>query len=648
MDYIDEVFRKGGYLATLFPSYTPRPGQIKMARAIDQAIVNGGHVIAEGPTGTGKSLAYAVPAVYHAVNSGRRVCIVTANKNLQRQIFEKDLSDLSLAVPWKFTYAIRKGLTSYLCRRSVDEREYLKLDQLSEEEAAEIDSTLEWAEETDSGDFEESPGPSPKVWRAFSTTRELCGGPKSCEYYDDCFAKRARDAAQQAHIVVTNYHLFFTNIKAGGKVLPPMDLVIFDEAHRAAGIARNFFGSEVTLGSVIRSVTTLSSLYVHAKEGEKARSDVLDAARDLFSRLPRGVVSQGDICSERLEVALSTARDVYKKAGASLSTKGGKSHMDTEAAHCAKMADKVDVTLEELAAFRTQLDDRQVFAVEGHPDAMPTLRSYAIEIGGLMRSGVFGAAKTVVLTSATLAVRGGGGNFSYLRKEMGISQRDPISEIVVDSPFDWPRQAMLVLPKDMPPYEFDSPKWEMAVCKKLEVAVNAAQGRTLGLFTSFQMMEKARDYLRKKTRWTVLAQRDATNRELVQEFQRNPESVLLGTESFSEGISIEGDSCVCVVLDKLPFISPKDPIVVGLSKKRDNIFADYMLPESIISFKQRVGRLIRTTNDYGVIVVLDDRLLTKRYGKQFVASIPPIRVSHSTDEIAPFLSKFRHKQVNRR
>jgi ATP-dependent DNA helicase DinG len=664
-DYILNVFGERGMLAAKIPGYKPREGQIKLARAIDRGIRDGHHVIGEGPTGTGKSLAYSVPAAYHAVHTGRRVLIVTANKNLQRQIYQKDLADLAKAVPWKFTYAIRKGHNSYLCLRNYYNNEWRDL-LFDGQDNDIINATDEWAMKTDTGDYEDSPGPPPKIWAAFSTGRDDCDGRK-CPEFDECFAKRARDRAQSAKIIVTNYHLFFLHLRLGpdSKILPGFDVVIMDEAHRAANIAREFFGQDITFGSIYRLVSSMHMIDVRGfqKRGEKLRADVMATTgafwRDLAYRAKarRHILSPKDpLKSEDLEAKLAEARDFYRSVADALQPKGlGAPDVSKSAAaeKYSKLAEKCMEKADGLSEFRVIPNEHTTYFIEGMADEEKgryvKLKSKAIEVGGIMRHTLFERYPTVVQTSATLAVRGNPGSaFAYLRREMGMGtmRETPdleVEELVVESPFNWPKQALLVIPRSMPEFKPGDETWDLAVCNHFEQIVNSVRGRTMGLFTSFRMLQKVKDYLRARTQWRVLAQGDGTNRELAQEFQSDVRSVLLGTESFAEGVSIEGEACTCVVLDKIPFLNQDDPIILALDHRlkrrgsRDGVFQTHMLPEAIISFKQRVGRLIRTVKDVGVVVVLDKRLITKPYRSQFIKSIPPLRVEDSLNAIEPFL-----------
>lgn len=671
-DYINETFGEVGHLAKLLPGYQPRPGQVRMARLIDNGIRKSVHIIAEGPTGTGKSLAYSVPAAYHAVFSGKKVCIVTANKNLQRQIFEKDLATLRDAVPWPFTYAIRKGLNNYLCLRDLDIEKYREVllgGNLSWEEEQRLQETVDWAENTLTGDREESPGPSDKVWNAFATTREDCDGRK-CVAFSGCLVRAAKAKADAADIIVTNYHLLFIHLKVGeaSKILPEFDVVILDEAHRAAKTARDFFGEEITFGSLYRCVTNMHMVDVrgYKKRGERLRSSILEETRRLWTELSARARSRRAIFgkreplnSEKLEQLLVDGAKYYREVADKLDP--GESSLKIKSATASRHAAEADSYRKlqakctekqiQLFNFREATAKGMVFFIEGsgreEKGKWVRLKSKAVEVGGYMHHGLFKRFPTVVQTSATLAIRGAGrSSFEYTRREMGMTGIDNVAEIAVESPFDWKRQGLLVIPRSMPMYEYSNlGPWDEAVCKHFERTVNLVGGRTLGLCSSKRVMLMVAEWLRTNTRHNVYVQYEATNRELVDKFTMDVGSVLLGLESFSEGISIEGEACTCVILDKIPFTPKDDPVMYGIEKKlkeqrsRMSSFETYSLPEAVISFKQRVGRLIRTVNDVGVVVVLDKRLHVKGYRRQFTNSVPFDQVHDDLADITPFLRR---------
>lgn len=659
-DYIDDVFGPHGFLSRRVDGYRPRQGQITLARAIDKAITENRHVIGEGPTGTGKSLAYSVPAVYHAVHHKKRILIVTSNKTLQAQIINKDLRDLSAAVPWDFTYAVRKGIGSYLCARDYRDKNWKSIEA---EDPDMIAETCEWADGTETGDYEESPGPKPKIWSAFSTTSDECDGAKNCRDRDGCFAIKAKKVADKADIVVTNYHLLFRHLEyvaseRPGSILAPFDVAILDEAHNAANIARDFLGenSTVTFPMVYRCTTSLHLVDVSALKAKafEMRHLVMDEARrfwaemgDRAQRDKRVFEKAGDCKSENLEAYLTEVQGIYLKTAelmtyqAGMVQRGGAAAArKAVAATYATMAVKTGKVIDRLAAFREMKFKGLVYYLDGEPSQVK-LRSKALRVGAFMYENLFTKVPTVIQTSATLAVKGGAAtasDFDYLKREMGMTKLPNVDELTVTSPFNWPKQALLVIPKDMPEYEFGNPAFELAVQDRFAKIVRIVKGRTMGLFTSFKLMEQVRDSLRKaRVPYDVLVQRESTNRELQQKFRADIGSVLLGTQSFAEGVDIQGEACTCVVLDKINFIPQNDPVIAGLARTDKHVFANHQVPEAIINFKQRIGRLIRSINDVGVVVVLDKRLLTKAYGRQFISSIPPVRVSHSLTDIAPFL-----------
>lgn len=702
--YIEKIFGEDGYLSKIMSGYRPRPGQLAMARAIDSAIRENRHVIIEGPTGTGKSLAYAAPAVFHAVHHGLSIGIVTANKNLQRQIYEKDLADLQRAVPWPFKYAIRKGLSSYLCVRNFESGDYHDIQGSlfkDDEESKMLQRTIEWAETTDTGDFEESPGPGYVIWSKFSTERDECDG-RRCNFYDDCFVRKAKEKAQGAHVTVTNYHLFYTQLmNPSGKILPQFDVVIFDEAHRVADIARNFFGDQIRWGSLYRVFAGLSQIDTRGfkTKAKKLKERGLGVARALWTEMGRMVKTRkrildaGDLPTKDLQEVLAEVSSFYVQAADALfgvrlycygcetqneleKVRSLRIHKDeavwscskcyrentesigrvppdvaAEYERCRKMASRALELEDLLAQFHDCPGQGQVYFIEGSGDLKKmvpnvSLKSSAVEVGGFLRKAAFEVYPTIVQTSATLAIRGGGkSDFDHQRREVGMTGMENVAELTVESPFNWKERAMLVIPRTMPEYAFNNKDWDQAVLEHFERTINMVRGRTLGLFTSRRMLEMTRDHLRTHTDWRVLCQYERTNRQLAEEFQRDVSSVLLGTSSFAEGISIEGESCACVVLDKIPFVNKDDPVVVGIERmlkeqrRKENVFQSHMLPTAIIDFKQRVGRLIRTVKDVGVVVCLDRRLLTKNYRFQFINSLPPLRVVESLDEIGPFMRR---------
>jgi len=705
-DYIEDVFGAKGYLAKLVKGYQPRLGQMALARAIDQGIREGRHVISEGPTGTGKSLAYSVPAAYHAIHSRKKICIVTANKTLQSQIVNKDLEELRAATGWKFSFMIRKGLSNYLCSR--DYARGIWSEALAEDPDAEdmISAMRDWADTTEDGDREGSPGPSNQLWKSFSTTHDDCATPKNCPSAEDCFADKAKNRAKATQIIVTNYHLFYRHLtfearrlrEAEAKckeenkewdlelynkklrqnnngILPVFDVVIMDEAHHAPEIARDHLGEDATVSwSLVQRC--ISGLHEAAEYGgrtaEATRMRAMTWLNSLWDGLEKRLVSDlvvfgpGDeLESAQLEQALHEVATAYTAAARSATLPPGKKalsgrdiEMSVVRARFDKMAARCHVAAAKLKSFRVRDIDSLVYFAEKETSddgrSHIKLKAKALQVGRFMREELFDKFPTVVQTSATLAIKTrGSSDFDHVRREMGMRNMTRVIELAVPSPFDWHSQALLVVPRTMPLYDTkskdDNAAYNQAALEHMESIIKTVKGRTLVLFTSHKSMKRAAVYLRDRLPYEVYVQGEGTNLELQRKFRSNVDSVLLGTESFAEGVDIQGEACSCVILEKLSFAPPNDPILVGLKMQNQellrkdpkarivDVFNEYSVPAALTKFKQRTGRLLRSIRDVGAIVCLDRRVTEYGYGYRFIGSIPPIRISKDLSDIAPFL-----------
>lgn len=689
-DYINSVFGNGGYLSKDIPNYEERPSQIALARSIDEAIRTRKHVIAEGPTGTGKSLAYAVPAAYHSVHSGRRFCIVTSNKTLQQQIYAKDLKALRAAVPWDFTYAIRKGIGSYLCERDLARGKYERLlrevqakrreDREPEDDELEamIYATLDWAHNTEDGDSETIVGlaPNRKVWSQFSTDRDACDG-RNCPQLGRCHAAKAKEKSEGVHIVVTNYWMFYLHVRNSTKeqpsvILPEFDVAIMDEAHNAAEIARGFWGLELSKWSIRRAIAGLRDIGL--SEFEKEADQIWDKCWTeadkvwdyLNNRHKHGDIrlkEREQLHTKKLESNLDEAVRFYKKVGSVLDPdrdrqdaqakehRGKAGRLFKRAAKCADLQNKLELfrTLPMLEEDRWK---RQVYYLESEGGEDVKLLSKSLFVGAHLRHQLFDVYPTVVATSATLAIAGRTrGQFNHYKEEMGMLGLDAI-ELTVDSPFKWKEHCLLVTPDErtIPSYADDFKNWEANIGPAIEKVIRLVKGRTMVLFTSLARMTAVQEHLAGcNLPFNVYTQGMLSPGELQRKFTEEVDSVLLGSKRFSEGIDVQGEACTCVIIDKLPFGQPGDPLLEGIGdmraqeegiSKQDGgklAFMEHSVPEAIISFKQRMGRLIRTVSDCGVVVVLDDRLKKRSYGYRFQRSIPKVRQSSDLDEITPFL-----------
>lgn len=609
----EEVFGERGLIARAMPGYRPRPAQLQMTGAVDAAYREKGRVLVEGPTGTGKTVAYLVPAIRAAIDECRRTIVVTGNIALQEQIVRKDLPTLKQAISGvDFKFALLKGTSNYLCREQLEDS---MLDPSAPFEVRDIAS---WAQRTETGDVSElTQELAPKVRGMVTVSSEDCLGQK-CPQRAACFVMKARVAALQSHIIVVNYHLFFADLSlrmqdARG-ILPDHDSVVLDELHNAAEIARGFMGQRFSFGSVLHAQRRLLPIRPDLAK------DLEQSADSFFSHLAE--YRRSDDYRARLRakepVPWSLLYDKLRAAAGRLREAAVGEEL-TKAKRLNGAADTADKQATFLRSAMTLEDEANlVYSIEDEgPRKGSVLVGQPIDVGPLLREHIWESERlaTVVGTSATM---GDGKNFDLVAREVGA---EGYKQVEVPSPFDWPRQAVIAVPPGLP-----IPKakgWPEAVCDALLEAIRAADGRTLGLFTSRKMLDEAKRFLlSQRLPYQVLAQGDMPRTRLVEEFRRDVSSVLLGTASLWEGIDVQGEALSCVVIDKLPFGSPDDPVASVLDERRRDYFKRDLLPRAVLEFRQGAGRLIRTTTDRGAIVVLDDRIDSKPYGRKFIRGLP--------------------------
>ncbi len=721
VDFIDAVFGSDGYLAQRFAGYRVRDGQVALAQAVDSAIKNRDgkrHLIAEGPTGTGKSLAYCVPAIYNTVgktsDSGEpmRALIVTGNIALQEQLANKDLPLLQQILPVKFNFALLKGMTNYLCLDQDDTTRgetqlNIKLPIYKDEDVQEFDDIFAWSSATQTGDVSELPFvPSSHVWQKFSVSSEDCLRSK-CDWAQECFPMKAQAHARQSQIIVTNYHMLFAHLKVrmmtGGIVgiLPSFDYLIADEAHKAADIAREFFGSQLSFSGLKK---LLRKLEHDDKRGRKKRFQgeaALNAAATgidpealvaleheatlFFGDLTRHMKSKdykirlkkkdpvesshfitelaltrknvsklstslnnsdSDQPTSELERAAAARKkelDIcYSKLGEAISVvkRGMNLGQDPDPDPVVlKEVDPFDLSEEVAAAVADATDDKpkSVFYLEPDFQDRAVLREKMIDVAGILRNELFDSTQSVIITSATLST---GGKFDYIKKELGAPRGDT-SEMIAETPFNYREQSLLVVPgSETICLPTDREQFEIDVPRAVHEAVTLAKGRTLCLFTSYKNLKNTAKFLQqKKLPFKLLIQNDKPRTQLIEEFKSNESSVLLGTESFWAGVDVPGASLSCVIIDKIPFPTPEDPILDAIQAVDDRAFFTFSIPRAMIMLSQGVGRLIRAVTDRGVVVILDRRLVEKGYGSGFLKSLPPMSRTRKMSAIAEFLEE---------
>ncbi|WP_328409933.1 ATP-dependent DNA helicase [Nocardia sp. NBC_00403] len=637
-----------------------RVGQVTMAAAVDHAIDTKEHLAVQAGTGTGKSLAYLVPSLRHAVRTGRTVVVSTATIALQRQLVDRDLPRLSeaLSKPLGRTaqFAILKGRNNYLCLNKINS---VIPDEPAEAElfdafaisrlGREVQRLNEWASDTETGDRDElAPGVTDRAWRQVSVSSRECLGKSRCPFGQDCFAERARAESAQADVVVTNHALLAIDAISGIQVLPEHDVVVIDEAHelvdRVTGVATAELAPSAISAAARRCAKLVDEQEVDRLEGaSEAWHNVLDelpAAR--WDALPDGVAP-----------VLALVRDAAWNVRTALAPQGGTSAQgDPESAAARTQAlaaiDEVhDSAVRALTAFdepdpASRRDVIWLAADEIRGVVRRTLRMAPLSVGGLLRSRLFGTA-TVVLTSATLQI---GGSFDGLAITWGLpaqsgSRTDSAtangavapsdvetvrwSSLDVGSPFDHAKSGILYVAKHLPAPGRDG--LAPAYLDEIERLIRAAGGRTLGLFSSMRAAKAATEALRGRLDTPVLCQGDDSTGALVRKFADDPETSLFGTLSLWQGVDVPGPSLSLVILDRIPFPRPDDPLLTArqraVESRGGNGFMTVAANHAALLLAQGTGRLLRSVDDRGVVAILDSRLATARYGGYLRASLPP-------------------------
>jgi ATP-dependent DNA helicase DinG len=617
-----------------------------MAHEVARVLSEGGVLLAEAGTGTGKTMAYLVPAIL----SGQRVLISTGTKNLQEQIFFKDLPTLAAALPVRFKASYMKGRANYVCLH--------RLEQARASMAAGLlDSIAAWAETSESGDraeLDDLPDDS-GIWTEIAATADTCLGT-DCPQYQQCFVTRMRQRAAESDVVVVNHHLLCADAavreQSYGEVIPEFNHLVLDEAHQLEDVATQYFGiaiSNYRLDELVRDgERVLKSVAAHDSNGEitRALSRVSDHARAFFGNIALARRTRGRFGEERMRVgpewfgdiiddgvALGTALDGLEAVMTLAGTKaagGAGQEADEDARTIARRAGEIRDNLQFLLS---AADASYVYFVELRGRGV-FLRAAPIDVSEIVREQLLSRMRTTVLTSATLAVAG---SFGYVRTRLGI---DDARELRVPSEFDFARQSLLYLPRRMP-----SPKtgeFADAAAAQVQGILERTAGRAFVLFTSYAMMHAVHESIMGRIKYPLLVQGTAPRSVLLNQFRTTPNAVLLATSAFWQGVDVVGEQLSCVVIDKLPFASPGDPITAAridaIAANGGDAFNEYQVPLAILSMLQGLGRLIRHRNDRGVLAVLDPRLRTMGYGRRFLESFPPAPITQDLAEIARFFA----------